>query len=172
VRQSLGLPLDARGSGPAAQVLEYVAGCEGLTGSELAGFVQRCLAKYEAKRVDPGGAGGRVAEFSWQTSMHFSVVWGLVLRVDPGVGWWGGCSVLWTSCDSSASSDIGGGSAACSDAVCRRLAELVLLAAAHCFKQVVGIGCFAGAVAGGCVLRAGCDSSPLRRRHLFSSYAV
>jgi hypothetical protein len=54
VRQSLGLPLDARGSGPAADVLEYVAGCEGLTAGELAGFVQRCLAKYEAKRVDPG----------------------------------------------------------------------------------------------------------------------
>jgi hypothetical protein len=62
VRQSLGLPVDARGSGPAADVLEYVAGCEGLTPSELAGFVQRCLAKYEAKRVDPGGRGlGREA---------------------------------------------------------------------------------------------------------------
>ncbi|WIA12568.1 hypothetical protein OEZ85_006229 [Tetradesmus obliquus] len=60
VRSSLGLPQDARGSGTAAAVLEYVAGCEGLTCSELAGFVQRCLAKYEAKRVDPGSTVGAV----------------------------------------------------------------------------------------------------------------
>eukprot|EP00878_Enallax_costatus_P021182 GHUV01022417.1.p1 GENE.GHUV01022417.1~~GHUV01022417.1.p1 ORF type:complete len:456 (+),score=120.95 GHUV01022417.1:512-1879(+) len=59
-REKLGLPLDARGEGPAADVLEYVVGCEGLTAAELAGFVRRCIAKYESKRVDPGSTVGAV----------------------------------------------------------------------------------------------------------------
>jgi hypothetical protein len=54
VRAKLGLPVDARGSGPGAQMLEYVAGCVGLTQQELEAFVRRCLEKYEAKRVDAG----------------------------------------------------------------------------------------------------------------------
>jgi hypothetical protein len=57
VRGALGLPLDARGTSPGAEALEYVAGCVGLTQQELALFVRRCLDKYEAKRVDPGGCG-------------------------------------------------------------------------------------------------------------------
>lgn len=54
VRSELGLPTDARGSGPGSQTLEYVAGCTGLTQQELDAFVTRCLEKYEAKRVDAG----------------------------------------------------------------------------------------------------------------------
>jgi len=56
VRVQLGLPAEERGCGPGAAVLEYVAGCEGLTQAELEAFVARCLAKYESKRVDPGVA--------------------------------------------------------------------------------------------------------------------
>lgn len=55
VRTALGLPKDARGTGAGAESLEYVAGCVGLTQQELDAFVRRCLEKYEAKRVDPGG---------------------------------------------------------------------------------------------------------------------
>lgn len=67
-REKLGLPVNARGSGAAADVLEYVAGCEGLTPLELAGFVRRCIAKYESKRVDPGKVyqwGGMHSWSSW-----------------------------------------------------------------------------------------------------------
>lgn len=60
VRSALGLPRDARGSGPGAETLEYVAGCVGLTQQELDAFVRRCLDKYEAKRVDPGSTVGAV----------------------------------------------------------------------------------------------------------------
>lgn len=56
-REQLGLPADARAHGDAADVLEYVAGREGLTAAELAAFVRRCIAKYESKRVDPGELG-------------------------------------------------------------------------------------------------------------------
>ena len=56
VRVALGLPAEKRGEGPGAQSLEYVAGCVGLTQQELEFFVRRCLEKYEAKRVDPGGS--------------------------------------------------------------------------------------------------------------------
>lgn len=60
VRTALGLPADARGSGPGAASLEYVSGVVGLTQQELEAFVRRCLEKYEAKRVDPGGYGGLI----------------------------------------------------------------------------------------------------------------
>ncbi|KAF8067125.1 DNA-directed RNA polymerase III subunit RPC1 [Scenedesmus sp. PABB004] len=59
-RARLGMPADARGTGPGAAVLEYVAGCDGLTRSELAAFVGRAVAKYGAKRVDPGSTVGAV----------------------------------------------------------------------------------------------------------------
>jgi hypothetical protein len=50
-RQRLGLPESARGD----PVLEYVAGLEGLTRTQLSTLVDMCLDKYETKRVDPGG---------------------------------------------------------------------------------------------------------------------
>lgn len=50
-RQRLGLPEAARGD----PVLEYVAGLEGLTRTQLSTLVDMCLDKYETKRVDPGG---------------------------------------------------------------------------------------------------------------------
>eukprot|EP00879_Flechtneria_rotunda_P010750 GHRR01011232.1.p1 GENE.GHRR01011232.1~~GHRR01011232.1.p1 ORF type:complete len:546 (+),score=206.34 GHRR01011232.1:3389-5026(+) len=58
LRKQLGLTDDgvAADSSKAAAVLEFVAGCEGLTADELQGFVKRCLAKYAAKRVDPGAS--------------------------------------------------------------------------------------------------------------------
>lgn len=50
----LGLLLDERGP----TVLEYVAGPEGLNPLQLRTFIERCLAKYDTKRIDPGGWGG------------------------------------------------------------------------------------------------------------------
>ena len=46
----LGLLLDERGP----PVLEYVAGLDGINPLQLKTFVQRCLAKYDIKRIDPG----------------------------------------------------------------------------------------------------------------------
>lgn len=55
-RVSLGLPPDARGDA----VLEYVAGREGLSQQQLGAFLDRCRAKYAAKRIDPGSTVGAV----------------------------------------------------------------------------------------------------------------
>lgn len=49
-RAALGLAPDARGD----PVLEYAAGQAGLTPTQLAVFLERCKAKYKAKRIDPG----------------------------------------------------------------------------------------------------------------------
>ncbi len=59
VRSQLGLPATARGTGPASEVLEYVAGLSGLTAKELKVFVDLALRKYETKRVHPGASGVR-----------------------------------------------------------------------------------------------------------------
>ncbi|KAJ9527506.1 hypothetical protein QJQ45_025764, partial [Haematococcus lacustris] len=55
-RKRLGLEGGQRGLG----ALEYAAGQEGLTRGQLTAFMDRALAKYELKRIDPGSTVGAV----------------------------------------------------------------------------------------------------------------
>lgn len=50
-RTRLGLEESTRGD----NVLEYVSGLEGLTPTQLQGFMSVLLTKYDSKRQDPGG---------------------------------------------------------------------------------------------------------------------
>ena len=52
-RGRLGLEEGVRGDG----CLEYCAGLSGLTPRQLDSFLTRCMAKYDVKRIDPGGGG-------------------------------------------------------------------------------------------------------------------
>lgn len=55
-RQRMQLPDDGtRGEA----TLEYASGLQGLTPRQLDVFIQQIIAKYEVKRIHPGGEGGR-----------------------------------------------------------------------------------------------------------------
>lgn len=49
-RKRLGLPSDGRGN----ELLEYIAGLDGLNQLQLDTFIKRVIAKYETKRIEPG----------------------------------------------------------------------------------------------------------------------
>ena len=61
-RQRMQLPDDGtRGEA----TLEYASGLQGLTPRQLDVFIQQIIAKYEVKRIHPGGEGGKRNRDDW-----------------------------------------------------------------------------------------------------------